>query len=70
MHLIHLLKFRLLSFPLSLLSPPSSSPLVLYLCLCGLVLGRVQRPNEAVLMGPQVLKLQQATVDAHSKVPN
>lgn len=72
MHLIHLLKFSLVSFSLPLLSPLSSSPLVLYLCLCGVVLGWVQRPNEAVLMGqvPQVLKLQQATVDAHSKVPN
>lgn len=54
------------------LSPLSSSPLVLCLRLCGVVLGRVQRLNEAVLMGqvPQVLKLQQSTVDAHSKVPN
>lgn len=41
--------------------------MVLYLCLCGVVLGGVQRPNEAVLMGPQVLMLQRAAVDAHSK---
>lgn len=70
MRLIHLLKFSLLSFSQSLLSPLSFSPLVLYLCLCGVVLGRVQRPNEAVLMGPQVLKLQQAAVDPQSNWSN
>lgn len=41
--------------------------MVLYLSLSGIVLGRAQRPNEAVLMVPQVLKLQQAAVVAHSK---
>lgn len=35
--------------------------------LCGAVLGRVQRPNEPVLMGPQVLELRQAAVDARTK---
>lgn len=38
------------------------SPLSLSL----LVLGRVQRPNEAFVMGPQVSKQQQAVVDVHS----
>lgn len=65
MHLIHPLKLRPPFLSFSVFSPLSSSPTVLNLC--GVVLGRVQRPNEPVLMGPQVLKLQQAAVDAYTK---
>lgn len=65
MHLIHPLKLRPLFLSFSVFSEPSSSPTVL--SLCGAVLGRVQRANEPVLIGPQVLDLRQAAVDAYTK---